>query len=707
MANPKFNADGTVLSVDPISYCYDVTSDQIIATINDFVKYGATSMDAGSSQTTYNLLRSNQLNLARMGLFVVNSGVDSYATQRGYYSSRVSSENDPSLTSIPPVYAVFTCNLAGRSYIASNPMYIYQSNFGDGKTLSSGFTYAPLDLLKKTSNSKAYILAQSYIFNNYTGRYSNGPLKPVELGVRILEATKAIGSQFRDAPMAGSSFFIDTSYSSVPTIYNALIVLADVEMMTGFNSEYLKTIPFIFASKPVSEVMGDYIAVTEPNFFYGKDVPVAKYAMKTPTASYTQDFVTAGPTFAEWFQRITVTLNNGKSFVFPKQSISPSINVGFISPLSMNDNLITYWKNSFTFLFTDTYTYQPTLAALEMNKSKYPFPLQFPRKLVEGDFRIRNGLLYSDASKFYALEFVRFSQNTIDALTTLAILQTSIDEVQKDVASGIIIREGNGQTRTSWYWELGTKMPFIHPVSLKPIAADQYIAELVVESAISWNNALAGINTLTANLKAQNDASYQRAYEAYLRGEAQAKGPEALADYERKLATGFFYTDNGFNYWRPFTPLEISLIQSFKDQAQLSLTISNENILILAKNRLDQDAVNAAVIQANQDKMELARVMANVELKQIADTELSKMIVPTLSYIIARAEIEGGVPTSILEKWTQENPYYYLRQDTSDAVNTLLGYLTSAEQKVTTALVADAIAEIEYTKALQELFTII
>jgi hypothetical protein len=83
------------------------------------------------------------------------------------------------------------------------------------------------------------------------------------------------------------------------------------------------------------------------------------------------------------------------------------------------------------------------------------------------------------------------------------------------------------------------------------------------------------------------------------------------------------------------------------------------------------------------------------------------MIVPTLSYIIARAEIEGGVPTSILEKWTQENPYYYLRQDTSDAVNTLLGYLTSAEQKVTTALVADAIAEIEYTKALQELFTII
>jgi hypothetical protein len=250
-------------------------------------------------------------------------------------------------------------------------------------------------------------------------------------------------------------------------------------------------------------------------------------------------------------------------------------------------------------------------------------------------------------------------------------------------------------------------MPFVHPVSLRPIAADQYIAELVVESAISWNNALTGINALTANLKAQNDASYQRAYEAYLRGEAQMKGPEALADYERKLATGFFYSDNGFNYWRPFSPLEISLIQSFKDQAQLSLEISNQNILILAQNRLDQDAVNAAVIQANKDKMELARVMANVELKQIADTELSKMIVPTLSYIIARAEAEGGVPTSILEKWTQENPYYYLRQDTSDAVNNLLGYLTSAEQKVTTALVADAIAEIEYTKALQELFTTI
>ena len=423
----------------------------------------------------------------------------------------------------------------------------------------------------------------------------------------------------------------------------------------------------------------------------------------------------------------------------------------------------------------------------DVNSEHYNFPAYFPRFLLFRLNRVRNGFLYSDASNFYQLEFIRYPDSVLDKIDDLINQQESIYALIEDLQSKFLFYEVVNNVGGWYYVEMGIKNPFVHPITQKPVSAIKYLFEMIFEMVVTWGKAQSEIDKFFEAKKLQNEQAFNQAYQNYLRGQAtiqdlfnydklqktlsdirnqysdltkeleladktrqyysslhsarkisldelrpyldeylrlqklwgdlanqrinlemqlEASKSAAVLQFEEKLKTGIFYIENGMEYWRKFTPTEMSLIEKFKSDALKNAEIMRKNEEIRALNQKYQEEVNLPIILANQQKMAEAELIAKPELKKIVDEAVKKIVAPTISYLISRAEQEGGFPSDILAKWVNENPYYYIRPDLSEAVNKLLQEITLREQQVATLMISDVVNEIEFTKALQELFDI-
>jgi hypothetical protein len=694
IANAKFDINGLVISIDPISYCFDVSKDAIVKALNGIVLLYKNATIRSSTITNYGSpvaswyenLRSNNWMLAKLG----TGGQFPSKAPYNFYAS------------------IFTSNMTNKNFVSSGVVgswYITKTITLDPATaLMMGQTTAKTNLTTETAIKDAL---SNILFND----------RQVSASVFSANAPDGV------AIVQNCYSFIDPNSPELPSFVNGLIVEADISTALAREYSFESTAEYVKLCATVStSIPAPIVAVVPNKYKYNPlDTLSTTLSLKNPSSG-TLYYPTVVPNnamkYARWYKRKSFTLHNGKTFTFPNEPYSPEYeppSISRTSDIRIVDGVVNTKASPLSFIpFDENTKFYPQIqmmSFLQWNKSLFNFPVIFPTKLTNATLRIRNGYLFADASNFYELNFMKFTSSIIDKLATLTVLQSSIEQLIADIKSKEILLETSVDssgvyTFKSVYWEFGVKKEFVHPISLKPILATEYLWELIVESAIAWGGADTEIELFLANLKVMNDNSYQKAYETYLRGIAVLAGPEAIAAYELKLKTGIFYSQNGFDYWRAFTPLELNLIAKFKSNALLAKDISDQNILILAQNKVYQDQVNAQVVKENQDKIAIAKIMAEAQLKTIADSELAKMVVPTLEYLFARAEREGGVLTDALVRWVKENPYYYLRADTKEAVEKLLANLTEIEQKVTTSLVADKLAAMNITIALQEMFTI-
>jgi hypothetical protein len=210
----------------------------------------------------------------------------------------------------------------------------------------------------------------------------------------------------------------------------------------------------------------------------------------------------------------------------------------------------------------------PMKAFFDFNSQHYSFPPYFPRILLFNSNRIRNGLLYSDASKYYQLEFLKYPEATLDKIDELIDFQDTINDLWLDIKSGVCFYEKPTSSTYVWYYMVdGFKSQLLHPVTSQPVSGIKFLYELIFEMIIKWGIIQNEIDAYLNARKIQNENAFNQAYQNYLRGQATINGPEALALYEEKLRTGIFYIENGFEYWRKFTELEMSLIENFKASA--------------------------------------------------------------------------------------------------------------------------------------------
>jgi hypothetical protein len=492
----------------------------------------------------------------------------------------------------------------------------------------------------------------------------------------------------REMKVGSSTIIFDTSVVS-PKLLDGPEVLANISIYVANNNDPEITSKRLMMS---GAAFVDDVCVScyEPNLYWG--TAAKSYRMRAPSGGeyYLTVAITANK-FLQWYKKKKATLKNGKIHYFPYAAISDPI----LGPAAIGNATASY-----------AFVLQELQMFFDWNRSVYTFPPYFPRLISSGTLQVRNGYLYSDAANLYELEFQMFPDTLLDKLVTLINLQESIASLVLDIKAGTF--KQYTAAPLDWYYTDvdGTKHTFMHPITLTPIAPIAYMNELIFESVTVWGESRIEIDAFLSPLKIANNYSYQKAYEAYLRGEATLLGSEALIQYEKKLMTGIFYMDNGFQYWRAFTKLELAVIDQMKLDSILSKQTADNNIITIAQNEEYQAQVNAQTIKLNEDKIAIAKIMAEAELKSIADTELSKIIVPTMEYLILRAELEGGVPSDALSRWVGENPNYYLNAASNKAVETLLNDLTYIEQRVATYLVADAVGAIEFTKALQELFTL-
>ena len=654
MANPKFNIDGTVSSIDPISYCFEYSSTEIIAAINELIP----AIKAGIVNTQFRTFPADELQRRMIAHFNL------MRDNKGPFFAKLGVAN-----SYNDAYATLPTNVNFYTQVGAD-------NFVGARSITvNGTPTTDFSILRNTQGTR--------LTNVSVKTFTRNSFQP-----------------------SSSTFFLDGG-ASLPRLYQAAVVKAEISAAKFVNQKQGVAISTLFKAGIVSDVFFDYIVVKQKNISYqaGGVGLMHTLNLKTPTGgAYTFPVYYNTEFIPLWYKRNKVTLSNGKIFYYVSESVSyPTGNGGIYSVLHGCKN----WPD-----LNDPYEASRSTYAIEtmkLNPGAYNFPTIFPASISSGDFKIRNGYLYSDASKLYELEFYRFPELLLDKMASFIVLQASINQIEQDITDRLLISEYNStdQKYYTYYWENGIKYAFTHPITLKPIYINDYMAELAFESVVLWGEFSKEIDAFFAPMKAANENAYQKAYEAFLRGEASLKGADALAEFERKLATGIFYSENGFNYWRAFTPVEMALIAKLKADALAAKEISDRNIAILETNRQYQLQVNTQVLQANDAKLAEAKAIASVTLKSQADADLAKMIVPTMAYLINRAETEGGLPSDALQKWVNENPYYYLREDTLKAVTDLLVTLTEIEQKVATALVTDAVTEVNFTKALMELFTIL
>lgn len=520
-------------------------------------------------------------------------------------------------------------------------------------------------------------------------------------------------------------YFFDPNSATIPEILKLELVLGyissnimhyaplsdtlDILMMATHTSIADRNIPVV-----ANEPNRNYEPTSsQSNLYYLGSYDGKRYTLSVPNKD---------ETYPKYYKSINITLANGKSYYLPSEPFK------YPDPFQANHMTGGQGVGNFNYDYLKSYNEESELRKIKSFKindrlfNRYKlfadkntvlqnFPRYYPSLLLFNDNRIRNGILYSDASKFYQLELIKYPDATLDKIDSLIFQQESIQELWKDISNGFYYYkkeyDSNNKVVYNWYYyEFGLDMPFLHPVTQKPVSAVKFFYEMVFEMIVLWGEIQKEIDLFLRQRKIQNEAAYNMAYQNFLRGAATMKGPEALALFEEKLRTGIFYIENGIEYWRKFTTLEITLIEKFKSNAYKNADIEKQNIEIRKLNERYQYEANLPILTANEKILTEARLMALPELKKIADEQLSKIVPPTIDYLINRAESEGGFPTDMLNKWVQENPYYYIRPDLRATVEKLLQELTLREQQVATALAAEAISEVKFTKALQDIFEI-
>jgi len=627
LSNPLFDAvTGKTILQEPLGYAYDVSKEEIIAAIDEFSERINPTKVAVYLTLTKNFINNMKLDKTAMAR-LETTGYGEYGKVQA--------------DTAPLKYALF---------VPSTAYY---------------------NMARELFKLPLYV---AYAINNGSSQLAD-PLRPRDRNIGYL---------------SGSSVLFFDFTTSTPKLLQGAAVMADVAAYIAVNNDSSVTSKILEKTIPLvngivqAPALADYVTLYEPNIYY-PNMSNTYPAMKTPSGgTYSLTVPSTAKTFVQWYRRRTVTLPNGKTYLYPAIAIS-----NIAGQTAGQDNI--------------TFIDERHRSFFDMNKSSYQFPPYFPKLMINGDYKVRNGTLYADAANYYEPEFFRYPEPTIEKLSTVVTMQSALDALREDIKTGEVGTDK--YSGVSYILVDGKRTPFLHPITLLPVTVEQYTNELVFESARLNDEATKEINAFLTPLKIQNNYSYQKAYEAFLRGEATMKGPEALALFENRLLTGIFYMDGGFQYWRPFTPLELKLIELMKEKSLLNKQQADINLGIIQQNAVYLAEANASVLKYNEDKMAIAKIMAEAELKVMADNELAKMVAPTMEYLILRAETEGGFPSDALARWVNENPYYYLRGDTHNAVNNLLEKLSDIEAKVATALVADVVAEVEFTKALQELFT--
>ena len=553
-------------------------------------------------------------------------------------------------------------------------------------------------------------------------------------------STSSYGTKFYPRAGVESAFyFFNPNQSSVPEILKLETVLGYISSSIMHFAPLSKTTDVLKKSLVKSVVDRNIPVVIEEPYIFFKDRlsrPLTLTLASYDSNSYSITLNNLIPSFYQYYKSQNVLLENGKSYFLPSDTfkyMDTHTNSGLYiySSSYYKDYNPSLARNIFsTDVIDDAYLTKITTLdysneaiddifprekfLYDKNELQFSFPGYFPRMLLFNVNRVRNGLLYSDASKFYQLEFIKYPEVTLDKIDVLIFQQEAIEELYNDIKSKIYFYQTTydstlKKTVYNWFYydnETLAKMPFLHPVTQKPVSGIKFLYEMIFEMIVLWGQIQKEINTFLEQRKIQNDNAYSMAYQNYLRGQATINGVEALAIFEEKLKTGVFYIENGFEYWRKFTILEISLIEKFKTNAYQNAEIEKQNIEIRKINEQYQYEANLPILIENEKILSDARIIATAELKQVVDEQLSKIVPPTIDYLINRAESEGGFPTDILNKWTQENPYYYLRPDIKDTVDNLLQELTLREQQVATALAVEVISEVKFTKALQDIFEI-
>jgi len=583
----------------------------------------------------------------------------------------------------------------------------YNPNYSDKLYFNDTINYPPTKIMSDISISDVNVYLYDYQYN-YKG-YSLG--------------SDSYGTKFFPSNATTSSYyFFDPNNPSVPEILRHETVLGYISSQVMHNAPLSSSLSILNLSTIKSHVDRNIAIVCEEPYFNYLKQSTSFTLASTDGRSYVVSVSSETKSYYQYYKSQTVTLYNGKSYYLPMDTFKYkdpystnfiysetatalgrftiggfSSDQAYVVRMTMSD----YSNN----IIKDVRT--PLKAFFDFNSQHYSFPPYFPRILLFNSNRIRNGLLYSDASKYYQLEFLKYPETTLDKIDELIDFQDTINDLWLDIKNGVCFYEKPTTSTYVWYYMVdGFKSQLLHPVTSLPVSGIQYLYELIFEMIIKWGIIQGEIDAYLETRKIQNKNAFNQAYQNYLRGQATINGPEALALYEEKLRTGIFYIENGFEYWRKFTELEMSLIEKFKANAYENAKIVEQNKQIIALNQLYQDAVNLPIIMANDEKMAIARLLAIPQLRPIAEAQLKSIVPPTISYLLDRAEIEGGFPTDILKKWTEENPMYYVRPDLVVTVNNLLAELTLKEQQVATALASEVIAEIKFTQALQEIFDI-
>lgn len=604
-------------------------------------------------------------------------------------------------------------------------------------------------------------------------------------------------------------YFFDPKGETIPEILKLEVVLGYISSSIMHFAPLASTID-VLKNSTISKVedRNKTIVLKEPyiNFKNPSSTTQIISLASTDERSYDETLTKDTDGFYQFYKSQNVVLDNAKTYFLPSDTykyrdasnqlvysrnifskINFSLGVEIINPSLVTDNYI------FTMAIPD---FSSQIVGninpmgkkfYDVNFEHYNFPAYFPRLLLFRLNRVRNGILYSDASNFYQLEFIRYPDSVLDRIDDLINQQESIYALIEDLQTKFLFYEVINNVGGWYYVEMGVKIPFIHPVTQKPISAIRYLFELIFEMVVTWGKVQSEIDKFFEAKKIQNEQAFNLAYQNYLRGQAtiqdlfnyeqlqknlsiinteyskaynemqmadktklyyvalyqagkisldqvrpyideysrlqkvwgdlgnqriglemqiQASKSAAVLQFEEKLKTGIFYIENGMEYWRKFTSTEMSLIEKFKADAIKNAEIMQKNEEIKALNKKYQDEVNLPIIFANQQKIAEAELIAKPELKKIVDEQVQKIVAPTISYLISRAEKEGGFPSDSLAKWVEENPYYYIRPDLSQTVEKLLQDITLREQQVATLMISDVVNEIEFTKALQELFDI-
>ena len=519
-----------------------------------------------------------------------------------------------------------------------------------------------------------------------------------------------------------SVYYYDINAENLPEYLKIKAIEGYIATKAFESSLLVPSVNYLMGkSGTYSQEEAGYEALWEPNTllfseFFGNPLYPTNVALADYNNKYYATVTTGIQSYGQWYKKKKITKPDGRTYILPYGTFYFMLNGLVNFPHDAQGRVCVQAGGTSTPRETFTGKSEKTILDYflkffyDNNSKSFNFHPYFPKSVINGECKVRNGILFANASKGYELEFLMFPGATMEKLETFIFLQESIQALKKDVEEGFYTPVGSpaeAAPATSWYYyEDGVQKWFVHPLTLKNYDVNAFIMDMIFDAGQIWAQIQKEIQQFIAIRKQENESFYISAYQKYLLGEATLLGADAVAEYERKLQTGIFYRENGFDYWRPFSALELKVIQIFKDNAVKNAEIEKINLQIISQNKVYLDQVNQSIIDYNKTMMAAAQVIAADELKRMANAQLAAIVAPTIDELIADAELNGGFPTDALYRWTIANPYYFIREDLSIKIDILLKELTLREQQVATSMIADVINEVKFTEALQEMFEI-